>query len=351
MPKTGRQSGRTVEIDAKVAFLSAPAAYPERTRRVDVLETHMSWVFLTDAHAYKLKKPVRYGFLDYTTVKARKLNCDRELELNRRLAPDVYRAVVPLLCDDEGRLYLGRGGSRAGTVVDWLVKMRRLRAEDTLEHAILAHAVRRQDIERVVRQLGAFYRACAPEALLPEDYCASFRAQVAADRDALLQPAYRLDRAAVEAIAAAQLAFLDRHGGMLAERARSRRIVEGHGDLRPEHVYLGDSPVIVDCLEFHRAFRVVDPASELAYLAMECDRLGAPEIDGWLFAAYRAETADDPPRCLIEFYKGRHAGLRAKIAIQHLDDGAVREPEKWRARTGRYLDLAADYGRRLAAGG
>jgi len=339
MPDARRPPGDKIEIEAKVAFLRRPDAYPEPTRSVEVLETHMSWVFLTDAHAYKLKKPVRYGLLDYTTVAARQWNCEQEVALNRLLAPDVYLGTVPLTTDAQGALRIGG----KGPVVDWLVKMRRLRVEDTLQYAIEAAAIRKEDVVRVARRLCAFYRDRPKEKVSPEAYCATIRAQIAEDRDTLLLPKYGLEQAPIEDIAAAQGRFLDREGDLLAGRARSERVVEGHGDLRPEHIYLGDPPLIVDCLEFHRALRIVDPASELAFLAMECDRLGAPAIDAWLFEVYRAEMRDDPPRRLVDFYKGRHALTRAVIAIRHLDDGPALDPRKWRERTARYLGLAAVY--------
>ncbi len=119
-------------LGAKVAFLSRPGSYPEPTARVDTIETHMSWVFLTDRQAWKLKKPVRTTWLDFTTAAARRRNCEAELRLNRRLATDVYLEIVPLALDDGGRLRLGDGGG----VIDWLVRMRRLPAARMLDRLI-----------------------------------------------------------------------------------------------------------------------------------------------------------------------------------------------------------------------
>jgi aminoglycoside phosphotransferase family enzyme len=343
MKEPRRRPVREIGIDEKVAFLSTPSAYPEQPGAVEVIETHMSWVFLTDAHAYKLKKPVQYECLDYTSLEARQRNCELEVQLNRRLAPGVYIATVPLTLDAAGAPRVGGDG----IVVDWLVKMRRLRSEDTLEYDIQMHRVQKEDVARIAKRMSAFYRERPPEAIHPENYCSLIRAQILENRDALLRSVYGLDRKSIETIAAAQLDFLDRKGELVAQRARSNRIVEGHGDLRPEHIYLGDPPVIVDCLEFHRGFRIVDPASELAFLAMECARLGAPAIEEWLFDVYRMETHDDPPDRLIAFYKCLHACTRAKIAIRHLDGGAVPDTQKWRERTARYLDLASQYGKSL----
>ncbi len=326
-------------------FLSDPSSYPERPRAVAVKETHMSWVFLTDAHAYKLKKPVRTPFLDFSTVAARRLNCRRETRLNRRLAPDTYLGIVALRTDSEGRLRLdGRG-----TAVDWLVKSRRLDERHTLEFAILSGTHRHRDILRLVDRLATFFRDARRVPMTPAAYLRRRRSEIEADERELLRPEFDLPAFVIAPPIAAQCGFLDRHGALLAERARAGRIVDGHGDLRPEHIYLNAEPIVMDCIEFNRALRVLDPVDELAYLAMECDRLAAPEIDGWLFGAWHSATGELPPRLLIEFYKCRQATLRAKIAIWHLDQPLTDSAAKWKARARDYLRLAERYAGALAA--
>ena len=163
------------ELAAKVLFLADPQSYPEATGRVDTIETHMSWVFLTDRHAWKLKKPVRQSHLDFSTEAARRRNCAEELRLNRRLAQDVYLEVVPLTVDADGRLRLGPGG----TVVDWLVKMRRLPAERMLDRMIRAGTVHAEDVRRIVGRLCRFYRECAPVAMGEREYRERFAAGIA----------------------------------------------------------------------------------------------------------------------------------------------------------------------------
>jgi aminoglycoside phosphotransferase family enzyme len=333
-----------IGLEAKVAFLRQSDAYPEAPQAVEVRETHMSWVFLTDTYAYKLKKPVCYAFLDFSTVEARRLNCEREVRLNRRLAPNVYLGTVALKVGVDGKLHLDEDGR----IVDWLVKMRRLPAERTLEHAIAAGVVQEADVRRVVARLAAFYRNAAVVAVNSEEYRRRFEVELHVNRQELSRPAFGLSLDVVDGLAAAQAGFLAAHGHLLEVRARSRRIVECHGDLRPEHIYLGDDPVVVDCLEFNREFRILDPADELAYLAMECDRLGAPYVEAWVFETYRHETGDHPPGALLDFYKCWRAYLRAKIAIWHLDEPRVREPSKWVQRTDQYLRLARGYSLRFA---
>ena len=134
-------------------------------------------------------------------------------------------------------------------------------------------------------------------------------------------------------------------------RARAGRIVEGHGDLRPEHIYLTQPPTVMDCIEFDRSLRLRDPIEEVAFLAMECDRGGYPQFDGWLFAEYHARSHDQPPRALVEFYKALSAFARARIAIWHLDDPDTGPRQCWIDCANDYLAHSAGYLRRIARPG
>ena len=329
-----------VDLRAKVEFLLRASSYPEPTREVEPRETHMSWVFLTEQYAYKLKKPVRYPFLDFSTIELRRRNCEEEARLNRRLAPDVYLGVVALGLDDSGRFCLG-----GGRPVDWLVKMRRLPAERTLDYLIKANRVREEDIGVLARRLATFYRDAAKAEIDANGYRDLFHADIAANEAVLIRPGYRLPTPLIGSIGAAQRQYLLVHGDRLDQRVREKRIVEGHGDLRPEHIYLGADPLITDCLEFNPQLRIIDPADELAYLAIECEREGAPQVGPLLFQAYGEASGDFPPPDLVAFYKSYRALLRAKIAISHLDELDPRNSNKWRERARAYLELGQSYTR------
>jgi aminoglycoside phosphotransferase family enzyme len=145
----------------------------------------------------------------------------------------------------------------------------------------------------------------------------------------------------VVAIADAQLAALVRHRELFDRRVAEGRIVEGHGDLRPEHICLTPVPAIIDCLEFSRDLRLLDPADELSFLGLECERLGRPEVGRWFLASYTEVTGDDPPPPLLRFHRTYRALRRAKIAVWHLRDPGVRDHDRWRERALRYLELAA----------
>ncbi|MDX2032720.1 MAG: hypothetical protein SF339_18735 [Blastocatellia bacterium] len=327
----------SLELEEKVAFLSQPEVYPIATARVEVRETHMSWVFLTDAQAWKLKKPVRYDFLDFSTLDARRRNCEEEVRLNRRLAPSVYLGTVALTRDREGQLHL----NRTGEIVDWLVRMRRLPEERMLDGMIAAQTVLDADLRRVGQLLARFYKHASPAEITATEYRRRLTMDVRADQQELLKPEYDLPLNLVRSITEAQLKFLEQEAGMLDDRVRTGMIIEAHGDLRPEHICIETPPVIIDCLEFNRDFRLLDAASELAFLALECERLGAAHVGDFILETVRSETGDRPSQRLIAFYKSFHACLRAKIALWHLRDDRGGNPAKWIAKARAYLQLAA----------
>lgn len=320
----------------KVAFLRRPDSYPEGPSRVEVKETHMSWVFLTDHHAYKLKKPVRYDFLDFSTIEARRRDCQEEVRLNRRLAPDVYLGSVPLTVEANGRLRL----DGAGTAIDWLVKMVRLPQARMLDELVQARRVEDADLHALVRRLVRFYEQVPREDLSPDAYRARLRRDVTATHGELVDSAYDLPPELTARVRDTQLECLRRDAPLFDARVKEGRIIEGHGDLRPEHVCLTAEPVVIDCLEFNRAFRILDTADELAFLAVECERLGDPETGERLLALYRELSNDRPPDPLLHFYSSYRAALRAKLAIWHTRDHDVPDHPKWRTKALAYLELA-----------
>ena len=326
-------------LAAKVAFLRRPASYPAPAARVDAVEAHMSWVFLLDDYAYKLKKPFRRNGIDYSTPKLRHLNCRRELRLNRRLAPDVYLDVVALTVDAHGQLALGGSGRR----VDSLVRMRRLPVALTLESRLQSGAVAATDARRIAARLVPFFAVAARARMTPQAYRRRLLDAITAAEAKLAQPGSGLERSRIEMLAAQLRRFIDTRSELVDARARAGRIVEGHGDLRPEHIYLTRPPTVMDCIEFDRRLRMRDPVEELAFLAMECDRGGCRQFDGWLFAAYGEFAGDDPSRALIEFYKAYSAFARARIAIWHLDDPDTGPRQHWIDRANDYLAHAARY--------
>jgi aminoglycoside phosphotransferase family enzyme len=331
-----------VDLDRKVGFLSKAAAYQEQTLRVERIETHFSWVFLTDRHVYKLKKPLRNGGVDFSTLAARRQNAEQELKLNRRLARDVYLAVLPLTLD-KGGLAIGGGGA----VVDWLVQMRRLPAQQMLD-ACLARGDRRYaEISALGALLAGFFAAATRAKITPRAYVGRLRSECRLSRRAFWYAGDPALRREAETIGRRLEAFIARRGRLLWQRVEQGWVVEGHGDLRPEHVCLRPTPLVIDCLEFRADLRFLDPLDELAFLAMECERLGSAEIGPILFDRYHRRTGDKAAPVLINFYKAVNALIRARIAILHLRELPVREPAKWPKRAAEYLSIAGREAGRL----
>jgi uncharacterized protein len=322
-------------LEEKVAFLADARHYRKRPRTVETIETHFAWVFLAGERAYKLKKPLRQGSVNYSTLARRERVCRAELALNRRLAPGIYLRVVPLARNDAGGLVRAAGVK----VVDWLVEMVRLPAARMLDRAILTGAIGPRDLERLMARLAIFFRRAKRRPMSDRHYLARLRRQILRNAHELRAPDLALDRSLVEEVIRSQLTFLDRHGQLLA--GRGARLLDGHGDLRPEHVFLGTrraGACVIDCLEFDPDLRRLDPAQEIAFLALECARLGAAHLADDLVAQYARATGDPAPRTLIHFYASRCAAVRAQIAAWHLRDAAyARDSRKWRGRAQSYL--------------
>jgi aminoglycoside phosphotransferase family enzyme len=294
----------------------------------------MSWVFLTAEHAYKLKKPVREDYLDFSTLSAREHYCREELRLNQRLAPGIYLDVVPLRRDSQGELRV----AGAGETVEWLVKMNRLDAESMLDRMIRAGPVPEARLAELGGILAAFYRDAPAAALGSAEYLENRRAAVTLNLRLLGDPLFELDAGAPQRVHSALLALIESEADSFG--ARAARIVEAHGDLRPEHICLSAPPVIYDRLEFNRGFRLLDPAEELSYLAMECELLGAPAVGARVFEVYVARSGDDPPASVRHWYMAYRACLRARLAARHILDRPREEWRPWLREARRYLDAA-----------
>ncbi|WP_148863565.1 hypothetical protein [Marinobacter fonticola] len=284
----------------------------------------MSCVFLTEDFVYKLKKPLTYTFLDFSTREARLRNCETEVRINSELAPDVYQGVLTLARDDQGFNLEGRGEP-----LDYLVKMRRLSETCNLEYLIHNAAVVETEVDEVATKLANFYTS------------RDFQGYVAVDRYSEEVRAFKreLDELPVElgdalsTLVERLLAALDEAQSALAGRHR----IDVHGDLRPEHVYLCEEPVFIDRLEFNAELRSMDPLEELAFFALECDRIGVTWIGRRFIQVYR-ECSDDPaPEALLAVYQGYRALLWAVLTARHLKRNDDRKP--WREITRGYVRL------------
>jgi aminoglycoside phosphotransferase family enzyme len=209
-----------------------------------------------------------------------------------------------------------------------------------LDDRLARGAWHRADINTLADRLARFFATARRVIIAPTVYLDRFRAECGDSRLALQSGGGPALGHSAQCVGRLIEAFIDRHKGLLLQRLVDGRVVEGHGDLRPEHICLGPSPQVIDCLEFRPDLRCLDPVEELAFLMMECDRMRARGIGPILFRRYRLSTHDTPSPMLINFYRGITALIRARIAILHLLEPSVRDPAKWPRRAAEYLAIA-----------
>ncbi|NIX75039.1 hypothetical protein HB375_00235 [Microvirga sp. c23x22] len=296
----------------------------------------MSWIFLAGDRVFKLKKAVHYPYLDFSTLAARELYCREEIRLNGRLAKGVYLGVVSLTRSDDDLLALGGEGE----IVEWLVVMRRLPSERMLDALLRGGGLDDEAISRLAQLLADFYKKAERPILSCDATFRRFSDEMVDNRNVLTYPPLDFDQARVDALLTRVDAVLYLFRPKLEERVRAGHVVDGHGDLRPEHICLNDPIVIFDCLEFNRDFRLVDPFEELALLDIECTRLGAPLFGPLLMDHVARLLGADIPRDLVSLYRVLLATLRARLSLAHLLDPAPRERGKWLPLAKGYLKIA-----------
>lgn len=276
---------------------------------VELVTTHISWVFLAGDHVWKVKRPVALGFLDFSTAEQRRFFCDEELRLNRRLAPEVYEAVVPVRRGRDGHTFLG-----TGPVVDHAVRMRRLPAARSACGLLSAGRLTTAQLARLAARLARFYPEVADALEAARQLPRTVEENIEQLRG--LGPGL-LDADRLERVAARQRRDLAAHAALLDTRRAAGKAKEGHGDLRLEHVYfLGedDAPVVIDCVEFNRALRCGDVALDVCFLAMELEAAGRADLAAYFLHRFARETNDYDFYPLVDFFVAYRALVRAKIA-------------------------------------
>ena len=326
--------------------MAKPEFYPHPVSGLEQRETHISKVFLTGAYVYKIKKSVNLKFLDYTTLEKRLHFCRQEILLNRRLSRDIYLDVVSINVDKDRYALSG-----PGPPVEYAVKMRQLAQDRSLVRLLKHGEADRTTIRRLSRTLADFYRRAiaADKAAafgswesIRED-CADNFAQTErfAGKD-FAERTYQIVRSAVRTL-------LNRRRSVFQRRVEKGMIRDCHGDLRSGHIYFDDGIQIIDCIEFNEGFRYVDIISDIAFLAMDLDFEGFPEVAEHLIDAC-AEYTDDPDIfVLLDFYKCYRAMVRVKVNCLRSENKMIGDGEKAKLlrEIDRHLDLAYRYALRF----
>jgi aminoglycoside phosphotransferase family enzyme/predicted kinase len=294
-----------------IAAMLDPGFYPDRPERVELRETHSSWVFLAGELAYKVKKPVVFPFLDYGTPERRLEMCREEVRLNRRLAPDYYLGVEAIVARDGGYALAPVDDPEA---VEYTVRMRRVPEQRTMERLVEVGELAPDDVDAVGRRLASFHHGADP-APPPSRGVAPFRASVRENVKTLrdVGPA-TIPGPRLRAMAEFSNAFLTARDDELRRRAKEGRIRDCHGDLRAEHVIVTDPVAIYDCIEFNPDFRFIDVGLDLSFLVMDLSRLGAEPLADRLVASYREAGGDPGDDALLSFFAAYRAWVRAKLS-------------------------------------
>jgi len=294
-----------------------------------VTETHSGIVFFVGDRAYKLKKPVDLGFLDFRTREAREAVCHREVELNRRLAPDVYLGVSDVLDPD-------------GQPCDHLVVLRRMPDDRRLSSLVVAGDDVGEHLDALARLLAEFHAGAERSPAADEAAGADALAgRWTSNTEGLRHYAGRFVTAdAVEAVDGLAHRFLAGRHAVFDQRIAAGRACDGHGDLLADDIFcLDDGPRVLDCLEFDDALRLDDPLADVAFLAMDLERLGRPDLAARFLAAYREHAGDSWPPSLAHHHIAYRAQVRAKVSAIRAEQGVAGSAEKAEA----LLSLALDH--------
>ena len=324
-------------------FLLNPKSYPHQPRTVRLVQTHASFVFIAPPYVYKVKKPVNFGFLDFSTLEKRRHFCEREVALNRRLSPNIYLGVVPISTRN-GRFNFGDGHD----VVEYAIQMRKLADGHFLDQLLERGHVLPGDLDRIAVALKEFYLAQHPSAEV-EAWGRIDRLRISTDenfRQTKEFIGHTISRPAFETIRLYTDQFYKRHAGLYQSRVRNRWIRDCHGDLHLEHIHLTPRALhIYDCIEFNDRFRYVDVANDAAFLAMDLDYEGRPDFARYFARRMAAELNDDGMSLLMDFYKCYRAFVRGKVeslhSVAHAAPDEERQASAERAR--RYFRLALQY--------
>ncbi len=338
------QDGQSAIIQA----MQAPGFYPHAVRRVEHIQTHISHIFLTGAKAYKVKKPVDMGFLDFTSLERRRHYCLEELRLNRRLAPHIYLAVLAIVATPTG-LALAPLKAPGGQVLEVCLEMAQMEAGRQMDELLDQGQVQPGQVVQLGRLLADFHAQAAGGPAV-EFYGRPEQIRLNVEENFRQTESYQEVSVAPgrwRAIRDYALDFLARRRDLLERRVREGRIRDGHGDLHSGNINLPSSgaPIIFDCIEFNERFRFQDAAADLAFLAMDLDFHGRQDLSRTLVESYVERSGDQGLARVLDFYKCYRAVVRAKIAGFMFDDQGQDAEHKFhdiqKARA--YFRLAAGY--------
>ncbi|MFN3976096.1 MAG: gluconokinase [Aquificaceae bacterium] len=301
-----------------------------------VIQTHISWILLLEDVVYKIKKPVNFGFLDYSTLEKRLENCKKEVELNRRLCPWVYLAVVPISL--VGDKYLIEDGSNP---IEYAVKMRRIPEESLLKNSL--SKVSQEDIRKLSKHIAQFHLRAERKDEFGRLEIMKFNT----DENFMQTEKYigiTISKEDYEFIRKRTEHFYEKYRDLFEKRIKDGRIRDGHGDIRLEHVaFLKEGICVFDCIEFNDRFRCGDMLNDMCFLSMELDLMGREDLSKVYEEEYKKITKDEEFDLFLPFFKCYRAYVRGKVNSFLLDDPNYQRKEEAKELAQKLFQLSRSY--------
>jgi aminoglycoside phosphotransferase family enzyme len=309
-----------------VEALLKPAAYDEEVDHVEMIQTHVSFVFLAKNFAYKVKKAVDLGFLDFTTLEKRRFYCQEEIDLNLRLCKGMYLEVVPINKSKAKHALRIKGD---GATVEYAVKMKRMPQERMMNRLLEEEKVGEPLVERIARITSDFHaRAATSDEISAYGSVKAVRFNWDENFQQTQQFVGRIiSQVEYENIQSRIRNFLNRRASLFEQRLKNRRIRDCHGDIHSGNIFVADRIYIFDAIEFNQRFRYSDVASDVAFLAMDLDFKGHPELSQFFTTKYSEYSGDEDVGRLLPFYKCYRAYVRGKVTSFRLEDPNTKQTE------------------------
>jgi len=328
-----------------VEAMLKPETYPDPVNKIVLVQTHISFVFITEKYVYKIKKPVNFGFLDFSTLEKRQIYCQKELQLNRRLCPHIYLDIVPINKTD--KLHIGGDGE----TVEYAVKMLRLPQEQLMSELLQKGQVTEQTIDEIATIVAKFHSEAqtSPEIntfggldIVKTNWTENFTQTQKYIGQTISQTDYDLIQQTITC-------FMDLNSTLFALRIADGRIRDCHGDLYSNNIFVTEPICIFDAIEFNDRFRYSDIASDVAFLAMDLDYQNQSDLSDYFIKQYIHYSKDAQLDQMLPFYKCYRAYVRGKVVSFRLDDPNISLQDKALAvkEASAYFQLAAKYAQTL----
>lgn len=324
-----------------VKALMTPEAYEEDPKNIELIQTHISFIFLTRKFVYKVKKAVNFGFLDFTTLRKRRFYCEKELELNRRLCREMYLEVVPI---NKGTTIRIKG---EGKPVEYAVKMKRISQEKIMSKLLERNKIDNKVIDRIARIIAEFHSKAKTNStitsygslrLIETNWKENFEQTKKFINDTINAENFRLIRDKVEE-------FMRKNTTLFTKRMSDKRVRDCHGDIHSGNIFITDKIYIFDAIEFNERFRYSDTVADVAFLAMDLDFRNRGDLSDFFITKYSEYSRDLEMTKLLPFYECYRAYVRGKVTSFRLNDPNISKKEKKAAKkeAALYFKLATNY--------